>query len=114
KVLAAFGAEVIRIDDPVTKGRWDILRTIGPFRDEGRGGDCSGGFNNHNVEKLGVTINLREERGRDLLRRIIAVSDVLCENFSAGVLERLGFSYDEVTALRPDIVYASSSGFGHS
>jgi crotonobetainyl-CoA:carnitine CoA-transferase CaiB-like acyl-CoA transferase len=114
KVLAAFGAQVIRVEDPVARGLWDILRATGPYRDDRRDVDRSGGFNNHNVEKLGVTINLRDERGRELLRRLIVCSDVLCENFSTGVLDRLGFSYGEVRALRPDIVYASSSGFGHS
>src|ERR1700747_1644093 len=55
KWLAAFGAEVIRIEDPVRDGRWDILRGIAPFVDERRGINLGGGFNNHNTEKFGVT-----------------------------------------------------------
>ena len=55
RFLAAFGAQVIRIEDPVNEGRWDILRNIGPFIDKRRGSDLSGSFNNHNVEKLGIT-----------------------------------------------------------
>ena len=62
RFLAAFGAQVIRIEDPVRQGRWDILRGMGPFKDERRGLEFSGSFNNHNVEKLGITLNLRTER----------------------------------------------------
>src|SRR5690606_2438669 len=57
RFLAAFGAQVIRIEDPVTEGRWDILRGNTPFVDERRGIDLGGAFNNHNVEKLGITLN---------------------------------------------------------
>ena len=114
KFLAAFGAEVIRIEDPVNEGRWDILRGVPPYVDERRGGDLGGAFNNHNVEKLGITLNLREPEGVELLRELIAVSDVVTENFSAGVLERLGFSYEAMREIRPDIIYVSNCGFGHS
>jgi crotonobetainyl-CoA:carnitine CoA-transferase CaiB-like acyl-CoA transferase len=112
RVLAAFGAQVIRVEDPVRQGRWDILRGARPFVDDRRGGDLGGAFNHHNVEKLGITLNLRTAAGRDLLRRLVAISDVVTENFSAGVLARLGFPYDELARIRPDLVYVSNSGFG--
>jgi len=114
RFLAALGAEVIRVEDPVLQGRWDIVRGSMPYRDERRGIELGGAFNNHNVEKLGVTINLRTERGRELLRRLVAVSDAVTENFAAGVLARLGFSYEELKAIKPDIIYVSNSGFGHT
>ena len=79
KWLAAFGAEVIRIEDPVTMGLWDILRPMPPFVDERRGPDFGGGFNNHNVEKLGITLNLRTERAREILAEIVKRSDVVSE-----------------------------------
>jgi crotonobetainyl-CoA:carnitine CoA-transferase CaiB-like acyl-CoA transferase len=114
KWLAAFGAEVIRIEDPAREGRWDILRGTQPFVDERRGLEFGGGFNNHNTDKLGITINLRTERGKDLLREIIRQSDCVTENFAAGVLERWGFGYDELKAIKPDIIYVSNCGFGHA
>ncbi len=114
RFLAAFGAQVIRIEDPVNEGRWDILRNMGPFIDERRGTDLSGSFNNHNVEKLGITLNLRTERGRELLEQLVAISDVVSENFAAGVLARMGFDYDKLKSIRDDIVYVSNCGFGHS
>ena len=84
--LAAFGAEVIRVEDPVQAGRWDILRGMQPFKDERRGIDMGGAFNNHNVGKLGITLNLRTERAKDILSELISVSDAVTENFAYGVL----------------------------
>ena len=83
KWLAAFGAEVIRIEDPVKQGTWDILRMMPPFVDERRGVDFGGGFNNHNVEKLGIALNLRTRKGKELLAEIVKRSDVVSENFAA-------------------------------
>lgn len=112
--MAAFGAEIIRVEDPVRKGRWDILRGSPPFKDERRGIEVGSGFNNHNIEKLGVTINLRTDKGRELLAELVAVSDVVAENFAAGVLERMGFGYEDLCRLREDIIYVSNCGFGHT
>lgn len=114
KWLAAFGAEVIRIEDPVKQGTWDILRSMPPFVDERRGVDFGGGFNNHNVEKHGITLNLRTEKGKELLAEIVKRCDVVAENFAAGVLERMGFGYERLKALKPDIIYVSNCGFGHT
>ena len=114
KVLAMFGAEVIRVEDPTTQGRWDMMRVVGPYVDERRGVDLGGGFNNHNVNKLGVTIDLKADAGRELLTRLLGVCDVVTENFAAGVLERLGFGYEQLREIRPDVIYVSNSGFGHT
>jgi crotonobetainyl-CoA:carnitine CoA-transferase CaiB-like acyl-CoA transferase len=114
KILAAFGAEVIRIEDPATQGLWDALRGVGPFVDDRRGVNLGAGFNNHNVAKRGVTINLRTNEGKGLLRELIAVSDVVCENFAAGVMAKRGFGFDELRRIKPDIIYVSNCGFGHT
>ncbi len=114
KFLAAFGAQVIRVEDPVRKGGWDILRGAPPFKDERRGIEFGSGFNNHNVGKLGITLNLKTEEGKELLRRLIEISDVVTENFAAGVLANLGFSYEAMAEIRPDIIYVSNCGFGHT
>ncbi len=113
KWLASFGAEVIRIEDPVRQGRWDILRGVPPFVDERRGIEMGGGFNNHNTGKQGITLNLRTERGKELLTQLVAVSDVVSENFAKGVLERWGFGYERLREIKPDIIYVSNCGFGH-
>jgi benzylsuccinate CoA-transferase BbsF subunit len=113
RTLAAFGAEVIRVEDPVEQGRWDILRGSAPYVDARRGINLGGAFNNHNVGKLGITLNMRTERGRELLAELIASSDVVTENFSTGVLERWGFGFERMRGLRPDVIYVSNCGFGH-
>lgn len=105
---------MIRVEDPVRQGRWDILRGSPPFADERRGIDYGGAFNNHNVEKLGVTLNLRTERGRELFAELVRRSDVVSENFAAGVMQRMGFDYERLAALRPDVIYVSNCGFGHT
>ena len=112
KWLAAFGAEVIRIEDPVNQGTWDVLRNMVPFVDDRRGPDLGGGFNNHNVEKKGITLNLRTDRGKEILTEIVEKSDVVSENFAAGVLDRWGFGWEELRAIREDIIYVSNCGFG--
>lgn len=112
RIFAALGAQVIRVEDPVKKGRWDIVRGASPFVDDRRGIDLGGTFNNHNVEKLGVTINLRQPAGKELLRRLVAISDVVTENFSAGVMERLGFGYERLREINERIIYVANSGFG--
>ena len=114
KWMAAFGAEVIRVEDPVRQGQWDILRAMLPFVDERRGVDFGGGFNNHNTEKYGITLNLRTERGKQLLTRILEKSDVVSENFAYGVFEKWGFGYEQLCAIKPDIIYVSNCGFGHT
>ena len=100
RFLAAFGAQVIRIDNPADQGRWDILRGSPPYIDERRGINLGGAYNQHNVEKLGITLNLKSEKGPELLRRLIAISDVVTENFAAGALERRGFGYDALRAIK--------------
>ena len=112
KILAAFGAEVIRVEDPTNKGKWDILRGIPPWVGNARGLEAGGAFNNHNAGKLGITLNLRDDRAKELLRKLVSISDAVTENFAAGVMERLGFGYDELREIREDIVYVSNNGFG--
>ena len=114
KWLSAFGADVIRVEDPVRQGTWDILRMLMPFVDERRGVDFGGGFNNHNTDKLGITLNLRTDRGKELLTGLIEKSDVVAENFAFGVLEKWGFGYDRLREIKPDIIYVSNCGFGHT
>ena len=114
KWLASFGAEVIRIEDPLRQGRWDILRGAPPFVDERRGINLGGAFNNHNAGKYGITLNLRTAKAKRILEQLIEVSDVVSENFAKGVMERWGFGYERMRAIKPDIIYVSNCGFGHT
>jgi CoA:oxalate CoA-transferase len=65
-----------------------------------------------NSNKRGVTLNLKEERGRELLKRMVAKADVLLENFAPGVMERLGVGWSVMSEINPRLIYASGTGYG--
>jgi len=110
-ILGAYGAEVIKVE---SRARPDLSRTtFGPIVVEDPY-DGSGYFNNFNRDKRSVTLNMGTSEGRRLFAALLAVSDGVLENFAAGVLERWGFSYDAMRRIRPDLVYVSMAGFGHS
>jgi crotonobetainyl-CoA:carnitine CoA-transferase CaiB-like acyl-CoA transferase len=113
RFLAAFGAQVIRVEQPAhEKHRWDFLRG-GMSPDGARQGiNFGGNFNNHNVEKLSITLDLKSPEGKELLGRLVSVSDAVTENFSAHVMERLGCGYEWLKSKNEKIVYVANSGFG--
>ncbi|MFD0743180.1 CaiB/BaiF CoA transferase family protein [Phytohabitans flavus] len=65
-----------------------------------------------NRNKKSITVDLKHPSGKEVIRRLVAVSDVVYENFRPGVMERLGFGYADCAAITPSIVYASASGYG--
>ena len=105
-MLAELGADVIKIEAP---GHGDETRHWPPFYKE-----KSGYFMSFNRSKRSVTINLKEPRGKELAREIIQRSDVLLENFTPGVTERLGIDFPSVSKINPDLVYCSVSAFGQT
>ena len=112
--LGALGAEVIKVEWPVTeRGRRSGTGGSTPEGIEPNL-NSSGTFNDGNANKLGVTLNIRSEQGLEMARELISVSDLVIENFSSRVMQSWGIGYDEMRKLRPDIVYVSMSGFGHS
>jgi len=103
-VLADMGAEVIKIETP-QKGC--ATRKTPPFVN----GE-SAYFMSLNRGKKGLTLNLKNKQGKKIFLELAAGCDVLVENFRPGVMKRLGFDYETISALNPKIVYASISGFG--
>ena len=103
-LLADVGAEVIKIETPVTG---DDSRHFGPFV-EGQ----SVYFSLLNRNKKSVTLNLKDARARDMLYALIDTADAVVENFRPGVAERLGVGYETLKARNPSLVYLSISGFG--
>ena len=103
--LADAGADVVKIEEP-RKG--DDTRGWGPPFVEGE----STYFLSVNRGKRSLTLDLKHDEGRRILRRLLDDADVLVENFRPGTLDRLGFSYEAVRARNPRIVYASVSGYG--
>ncbi len=76
--------------------------------------NTSGNFNDTNVNKRSLSLNVRSPKGLDIVKRLIAVSDIVIENFSSRVLRNWGLSYEELCKVKPDIVYVSMSGYGHT
>lgn len=107
--LAHLGAEVLRIEAP---GRPEITRLIPPFADDVPGPNRAGYFNQYNQGKRSLGVNLKHPEGIEVAKRLVAVSDVVTENFSAGVMDRIGLGYEELRKIRPDLVMISFSGYG--
>ncbi len=107
RILADLGAEVIKVEN---EDHLDTVRLQPGQPSPNR----RGMHNNFNRNKLSITANLGHPRGRELVERLISVSDLVVENFSPGAFARMGFSYERLCELRPDIVYLSVSGYGHA
>jgi CoA:oxalate CoA-transferase len=106
--LADLGAEVIHIEPP----QGEDAREFGPFIG-GRGKNNSGYFISLNRNKKSMVLNLKKAEGKEILRRLVGVSDVMVENFRPDTMEKLGFGWEELRRMNPSLVYASISGFGH-
>ncbi|MEM6944128.1 MAG: CoA transferase, partial [Pseudomonadota bacterium] len=106
--LAHLGAEVIKVE---AVGRGDLARSLGADPElNARGMGVS--FLAQNAGKKSVTLNLKSDRGKDLLKRLVRTADVLVENFRPGVMDRLSLGYDVLKDERPELIYCAISGFG--
>jgi formyl-CoA transferase len=105
ETLAWLGADVVKIENP--KGGEQGRSASSERKDAD-----SYYFMLLNANKRSVTLNLKDPRGKEMLRDLIKKADVFAENFAPGVIEKLGFSYEEVSKLNPRIVYATVKGFG--
>ena len=74
--------------------------------------DMGGQYNNKNSGKRGISLNIRHPKGLEIARRLVAISDIVAEGFSPGVLDRLGLGYDVQRKIRPDIIFVQQSGMG--
>ncbi len=109
--LARMGAEVLLVES----SKHLTTRELPPYGDGGpRHYDDAGHFNLLNGAKRGLRIDLETERGRELVRRLVPLCDVLVDNFKSGVLERMGLGAEAVRALQPSIVQLSLGAFGRT
>ncbi|MCW4354259.1 CoA transferase [Hoyosella sp. YIM 151337] len=107
-LLGDLGAEVIKIERP---GTGDDTRAWGPpFDADG----TATYFNSVNRNKTSVVLDLTTESGRARAREIVAGADVVVENFRAGTMERLGLGYDDLRAVKDDVIYCAITGFGRA
>jgi crotonobetainyl-CoA:carnitine CoA-transferase CaiB-like acyl-CoA transferase len=104
QMLADLGADVIKVEEP---GRGDYNREFPPINVKE-----SGSFLLLNRNKRSVTVNLKTDNGKAILRRLAARADILVEGFRPGVMDRLGVGYEALTKENPRLIYCAISGYG--
>jgi len=103
--LADMGAEVIKIEPP-----WgDETRFYAPLY-----GGMSAVYLFFNRNKKGMTLNLKDPKGKEIFLKLLKQSDIVIENYKPGTMEKMGLGYEELKKIKPDIIYASLSGFGQT
>jgi crotonobetainyl-CoA:carnitine CoA-transferase CaiB-like acyl-CoA transferase len=130
RLLASLGAEIIRIE---WKDRLDFLRYMPPFapaqnegavkagamdltglnKDSVKSVNRSGYFNDINAGKKGVSLNMAHPKGRELFKRLVAVSDVVVEAFTAETMRKWGLGYETLKGIKDDIIYIQQPGWGY-
>ncbi len=105
-ILSDLGAEVVKLEMPVTG---DDARSFGPFKN-----GKSLYFVSINRNKKSISLNLKSEKGKQIFKQLLPQFDVLVENFRPGTMEKLGLGYETLKEIHPGLIYAASSGFGHS
>jgi len=107
-LLADLGADVIKIEE----SRGEMTRFSGPFTDDDTEHAFGGYYASLNRNKRSLVLDLKTPGGKEAITRLADMSDALVENFAAGVMERLGLSYETLAERNPRLVYAAIRGFG--
>jgi benzylsuccinate CoA-transferase BbsF subunit len=111
RFLADFGAQVFKVE---SKKRPDVGRMTPPFKNNVRHPDGSALFIQTNTSKLSITLNIQHPKGIGIVKKLVGKVDIVMENFTPGVMARLGLTYDELKKIKPDIIMASSSIYGQT
>ena len=111
RYLADYGAQIIKVESTKVI---DGVRPYPPYKDNIPGVNRGGYFHNYNSNKLGVTLNMRHPKGREIARKIIMWSDIVAESFSPGIMNGLGLGYDDMKQMKPEIIMISLSSKGQT
>ena len=111
RALADAGANVIKVE---TTTRTEVIRRAYPFKQGIMDVEASAQFAAYNCNKLGVTLNLRKPKAVELAKQLVAISDVVGESFTPGVMDRLGLGYQDLKKVKPDIIMCSMSLMGQT
>ncbi|MCZ6872504.1 MAG: CoA transferase [bacterium] len=113
KMLADHGAEVIRVESMAQLDRLRVLGS-GHFRNYTPDLNGSGFFNDFNSSKYGITLNLNHPKGIEIAQRLAALSDIVIDSFTRKAMRKWGLYYDDLVAIKPDIIVVSASQQGHT
>jgi crotonobetainyl-CoA:carnitine CoA-transferase CaiB-like acyl-CoA transferase len=102
-ILADMGAEVLKVEPP-----WGEINRLG----NNLFGGMSSSFHYFNRNKKGLAFNLKDTKALEIVKELAKKSDIIVENFKRGTMDKLGLSYEQMKVIKPDIIYASLSGFG--
>ena len=108
-ILADMGAEVIKIERPQSG---DLVRARGPFIKGSNGQEVSSRYLGINRNKKSVTLDLRNQRCKEVFENLVRESDVLIDNWGPGAFQRLGLGYEQLHQINPRLIYASITGYG--
>ena len=108
--LALMGADVIKVEDPTDP---DQSRDSGSDNDLNHG-NMGTGFLTQGSNKRAISLNLKSDQGREILKKLVATADVLVENYRPGAFEALGLGYEDLRKINPKLIYASFSAFGQT
>jgi len=111
KYFADYGATVIRIESSL---RPCTLRTTPPFKGGEIGIDRSGYFAHTNANQYSMSLNLSHPRAREVAKRLVSNVDIVVENFTPGVMEKWGLTYDELAKVKPELIMLQSSSLGET
>ncbi|MFA5011414.1 MAG: CaiB/BaiF CoA-transferase family protein [Ignavibacteria bacterium] len=108
--LALCGAEVIKIETP---GSGDLARKLGNVPEFNKK-NMGTSFLAQNSNKKSITLNLKDEKAKEIFKKLVKTADIVVENFRPGVMKRLGLDYETLSAINPGIIYCAISGFGQT
>jgi len=106
--LALLGAEVIKVEQP---GTGDQTRGL---MNSGKEAGMSPSFMGMNLNKKGITLNLKSAAAVEIVKKMVADADVVVENFKAGTMERLGLGFEDLKQIKPELIYCSVTGYGQT
>ena len=109
KYLGEYGATVVRVESAKRPG---TLRSAAPFRDGIAGINRSGYFASYNANKMGITVDMRHQRARELMLRLAGWAHIVTENFTPGTMEGWGLGFQELKSVNPGLVMFSASMMG--
>ncbi len=111
RVMADHGATIVRVE---SQTRVETARTIGPYRNGVSGPESSGAFDNYNAGKQGLTLDIRTDEAKGVIRDLVKWADVVAESFSPRAMRAWGLDYESLRQIKPDIIMLSTCLFGQT